>query len=64
MPIRTLLVDDEPLARRLLGELLADLPDLTVAGECGSGQQALAALQAEPCDVVFLDVQRPDLTGV
>lgn len=64
MAIRTLLVDDEPLARRLLGELLADFPALIVAGECGSGRQALAALQDESYDLVFLDVQMPDLTGV
>ncbi|MDF7813873.1 LytTR family DNA-binding domain-containing protein [Hymenobacter sp. YC55] len=63
-PIRTLLVDDEPLARGLVRELLADFPRLTVAGECQNGTEALAALQAGAYDVVFLDVQMPDLDGV
>ena len=63
-PIRTLLVDDEPLARRLLRELLADFPALAVTGECQNGSEALAALQTNAYDVVFLDVQMPDLDGV
>ena len=62
--IRTLLVDDEPLARHLLRELLADFPALAVAGECANGPEALAALQAGGYDVVFLDVQMPGLDGV
>ena len=63
-PIRTLLVDDEPLARGLVRELLADFPDLTIAGECQNGTEALAALRTGTYDVVFLDVQMPDLDGV
>jgi two-component system LytT family response regulator len=62
--LRTLLVDDEPLARSLVRELLADFPDLTIAGECPNGTEALAALQTGAYDVVFLDVQMPDLDGV
>jgi two-component system LytT family response regulator len=62
--LRTLLVDDEPLARSLLRELLADFPDLAIVGECANGPEALAALQAGGYDVVFLDVQMPGLDGV
>jgi two-component system LytT family response regulator len=62
--LRTLLVDDEPLARNLLRELLADFPAVQVAGECASGPEALAALQAEAYDLVFLDVQMPGFDGV
>jgi two-component system LytT family response regulator len=62
--LRTLLVDDEPLARSLVRELLADFPDLTIAGECQNGTEALTALQTGAYDVVFLDVQMPDLDGV
>jgi two-component system LytT family response regulator len=62
--LRTLLVDDEPLARSLVRELLADFPEMTVAGECQNGTEALAALQTGAYDVVFLDVQMPDLDGV
>jgi two-component system LytT family response regulator len=64
-PIRTLLIDDEPLARRRLVQLLADAPDFEVSGECRNGREALAALQAGPAvDVVFLDVQMPDMSGI
>lgn len=64
-PVRTLLVDDEPLARRRLRQLLAEAPDFTVSGECRNGAEALAALRQGPAvDVVFLDVQMPDLSGV
>jgi two-component system LytT family response regulator len=62
--LRTLLVDDEPLARSLVRELLADFPDMAIAGECQNGTEALAALQMGAYDVVFLDVQMPDLDGV
>jgi two-component system LytT family response regulator len=62
--LRTLLVDDEPLARSLVRELLAEFPEMTVAGECQNGTEALAALQTGAYDVVFLDVQMPDLDGV
>lgn len=63
--IRTLLVDDEPLARRRLWQLLAEAPDFTVSGECHNGAEALASLRDGPAvDVVFLDVQMPDLSGV
>jgi two-component system LytT family response regulator len=62
--LRTLLVDDEPLARSLVRELLADFPEMTIAGECQNGTEALAALQTGAYDVVFLDVQMPDLDGV
>ena len=63
-PLRTLLVDDEPLARSLVRELLADFPALAIAGECQNGTEALGALQTGNYDVVFLDVQMPDLDGV
>jgi two-component system LytT family response regulator len=62
--LRTLLVDDEPLARNLVRELLADFPGLAIVGECPNGTEALAALQIGAYDVVFLDVQMPDLDGV
>ncbi|OUJ70562.1 LytR/AlgR family response regulator transcription factor [Hymenobacter crusticola] len=63
-PIRALLVDDEPLARRLLRELLTDFPMVEVTGECTNGREALAALQTHTYDLAFLDVQMPDLDGV
>ena len=64
-PIQTLIVDDEPLARRRVAQLLAEAPDFVVAGECGNGGEAVAALSGGPAvDVVFLDVQMPDCSGL
>ncbi|MBC6992214.1 LytR/AlgR family response regulator transcription factor [Hymenobacter sp. BT491] len=64
-PIRTLIVDDEPLARRRLGQLLAAAPGYVVAGECSNGTEAVAWLEGEAgVDLVFLDVQMPDLSGL
>jgi len=62
-PIRVLLVDDEPLARRGLRQLLAPHADVVVVGECRDGREALAALGALRPDLVFLDVQMPELDG-
>jgi two-component system LytT family response regulator len=62
--VRTLIVDDEPLGRQRLRTLLKEDPDVALVGECEDGAQALAALKAAPCDLVFLDVQMPGLDGV
>ncbi|WP_210517150.1 LytR/AlgR family response regulator transcription factor [Hymenobacter terricola] len=62
--LRCLLVDDEPLALRLLASFVARVPFLTLAGTCRSALEALDALRREPVDVIFLDIQMPDLTGV
>jgi len=61
--IRTLIVDDEPLARQRLRRLLEADPDITLLGESGDGQQALADLRNLRPDLVFLDVQMPVLDG-
>lgn len=63
---RTLIVDDEPLARRRIRQLLADHPDFAVQGECASGAEALQVLAQEPAavDLVFLDVHMPGLDGL
>ena len=61
--IRTLIVDDEPLARRGVRQLLAGHPDLVVVGECRNGREALRAFDALSPDLVFLDVQMPGLDG-
>jgi len=61
--INTLLVDDEPLARRGLELRLAAEPDVRIVGQCGNGEEALAAIGAQAPDLVFLDVQMPGLDG-
>lgn len=61
--IRTLIVDDEPIARSNLRALLRSCPDVELIGECGSGAQALRAIQSDPPDLLFLDVQMPEMSG-
>jgi two-component system LytT family response regulator len=61
--LRTLIVDDEPTARDGLRELLSRDPDIEVAGECANGVQAAAAIRRSALDLVFLDVQMPELDG-
>ena len=61
--IRTLIVDDEALARRRLRRLLADEPDVRIVAECPSGRAAVEALREHEIDLVFLDVQMPGMDG-
>ncbi len=62
-PIRTLVVDDEPLAREGTRMLLEGDPEIAVVGEAGSGREALAQIVALRPDLVFLDVQMPEMDG-
>jgi len=61
--IRTLIVDDEPIARAGLRALLAGEADVSVVGECRDGVEAVARIRSDRPDLVFLDVQMPELTG-
>jgi two-component system LytT family response regulator len=61
--IRALIVDDEPLARRGIRQLLTRHPDVIVVGESRDGREALRALETLTPDLVFLDVQMPELDG-
>jgi two-component system LytT family response regulator len=61
--IRTLVVDDEPMARERVLALLRHEQDVEVVGECSDGTQAVAAIQEHSPDLVFLDVQMPGLDG-
>lgn len=63
MKIRTLIVDDELLARERLRQLLEKEPEIELVGECADGQEAVAAIQKESPDLIFLDVQMPELDG-
>ena len=63
MTLRVLIVDDEELARERLRVLLEAEPGIKVLGECASGTAAVAAIRAEPPDLLFLDIQMPGLDG-
>jgi len=62
-PIRTIIVDDEPLARENLILRLRDLADCEIVAECGGGGETLRAINAHHPEVLFLDIQMPDLDG-
>src|SRR6266850_3209719 len=61
--IRTLIVDDELAGRDGIRHLLAADPEVVVAGECANGRDAAAAIRDVAPDLVFLDVQMPELDG-
>ena len=62
-PWRAIVVDDEPLARQTLRLLLAREEDFAIVAECGHGAEAIEAIRRERPDVVFLDVQMPEVDG-
>ena len=63
MTIRTLIVDDEELARERIRSLLADDPDVEIVGECADGAQAVEAIRRLTPDLLFLDIQMPERDG-
>jgi two-component system, LytTR family, response regulator len=62
--IRTLVADDEPIARARMMSLLRDEPDIEVIGECATGPQAISAIERNSPDLVFLDIQMPQIDGL
>lgn len=62
-PVKTLLVDDEPLARRELRTLLADFPFIAICGEAANAREALQLIEQLQPDLLFLDVAMPGATG-
>jgi two-component system, LytTR family, response regulator len=62
--VRALIVDDEPVARRVLREELEAQPDFEIVGEADNGAKALNAIEAEEPDIVFLDLQMPQMGGL
>ena len=61
--IRVLIVDDEPLAREAIRDLLLADGSFQIAGECEDGEQAIAAIEKLRPDAIFLDIQMPALDG-
>lgn len=62
--IRVLIVDDEPLARKRLRELLKDDSEVVIIGECANGAETISAVRELAPDLIFLDVQMPGLDGL
>lgn len=61
--IKTLLIDDEPLARSILKEYLQNWPEFTVVEECGNGFEGIKAITQHNPDLIFLDIQMPKING-
>lgn len=64
LPYSCLIVDDEPLARDLLRDYVAKVPFLRLHAACASPLEALDILRQHPIDLLLLDVQMPELTGL
>src|SRR5438094_8297581 len=63
-PIRALIADDEALARKFIRRMLKDDRDFEIIGECANGKETVATIRKERPDVVFLDVQMPEMDGL
>jgi two-component system LytT family response regulator len=61
--IRTLIVDDEPLAREGIRMLVERDAEIAVIGECANGQQAISAITEKMPELLFLDIQMPEISG-
>lgn len=61
--MKILIVDDEPLAREKIRNLLKKKSEFEVIGECGNGKEAVRTIQKQKPDLVFLDVQMPEMDG-
>ena len=61
---KAIVIDDEPAARRLMKSLLAEYKDIIhVIDEAGNGREAIRKIEEFQPDIIFLDIQMPDLTG-
>lgn len=63
MKIRTLIVDDEPIARDRVRRMLREETDIEIVGECGNGAEAVAFINENAPDLIFLDIQMPEMNG-
>src|SRR5678816_267777 len=63
MKIRTVIVEDEPLARERLRDLLERDPEIEVVAECGDGRSAVSSVLEHQPDLLFLDIQLPERNG-
>ncbi len=63
-PIRTLIIDDEPIARSILEGYVAVLPQLQLTGSCANAIEALQLLREQPIDLLLLDIDMPQINGM
>jgi len=61
--IKTLIVDDEPPARSVLRKMLAEDSEIEIIGECSNGLEAINAIEKDSPDLLFLDIQMPEMNG-
>lgn len=61
--IKTIIIDDEPLARSIISAYLQQHPEYTVVAECNDGFEGIKAIQQHRPDLIFLDIQMPKLNG-
>ena len=61
--IKTVLIDDEPLARSIVTEYLQAFPEITIAQECNDGFEGIKAITQHKPDLIFLDIQMPKING-
>jgi len=64
MSIRCLIVDDEHIARKLLSDYVARVPELELVAACGTALEAMEYLKKDSIDILFLDIQMPEITGL
>lgn len=62
--IRCVVIDDEPLARQLLTDFIGKVPELSLEGSFSSALKSLELLRKKQVNVLFLDIQMPDITGI
>lgn len=64
MPFRALIVDDEPMSRTVVRDFLAEADDIEIVGEAGDGAAAVRLIETTEVNLVFLDIQMPELDGL
>lgn len=62
--LKALIVDDEPPARKIIQRMIAELDGISAVGECANGREAIEAIVKHSPDILFLDIQMPELDGL
>ncbi len=64
MKIKCIIIDDEPIAREIVANYCAHMPELEVLGSCGTALEARRIIERQPMDILFLDINMPVLDGL